>query len=209
MADVRDYKKERKDLYSPKTTPSIIDVPEMQFIAVQGRGNPNDEGGEYKKAVEILYSVQYAIKMSKKGDFIPAGYFDYVVPPLEGFWWIDKNENLINKSKYCWISLMRLPEFVNEEIFNWACKEVQKKKNIDTQKAKIMKINEGLCVQCLHIGSYDDEPETLKAMEEFAVENGFKIDLSETRRHHEMYLSNPLKTEISKVKTILRIPVKK
>jgi hypothetical protein len=211
MEVVTDYKKERKDLYSPKSVPSIINIPEMQFLAVQGRGNPNDENGEYKKAVEVLYAIQYTIKMSKKGNFTPDGYFDYVVPPLEGLWWLDKNEddNWENKSKYCWISLIRLPEFVDEKVFNWACDEVQKKKNIDTNKAKIMKINEGLCVQCMHIGSYNDESETIKKMEEFVVDNGFKTDISETRLHHEIYLNNPLKTEVSKLKTILRIPVKR
>ncbi len=213
MADTRDYKKERKDLYAPKTTPHIINVPEMRFVAVQGKGNPNDENGEYKKAVEILYAVLYTIKMSKNGDFTPGGYFDYIVPPLEGLWWLDKNEDtdidLKDKSKYCWLSLIRLPEFVDEKVFDWACKAAKKKKNIDTKKAKLIKIAEGLCVQCMHIGPYDDEPKTLKAMEAFAVENGFKIDLNETRRHHEIYLSNPLKTELSKLKTILRIPVTK
>jgi hypothetical protein len=211
MAEAKDYKKERKDLYAPKTTPHIIEIPEMQFIAVEGRGNPNDGDGEYKKAVEVLYNVQYTIKMSKNGKSAPDGFFDYVVPPLEGLWWLDKNENSAweNKSKYCWISLIRLPEFVNEKVLEWACGEVQKKKNLDTQKAKILKITDGLCVQCMHIGSYNDEPKTLKAMEEFATKNGFKTDVNETRRHHEIYLSDPRKTEASKLKTVLRIPVKK
>ena len=158
MEKVKDYKKEYKTLYLPKTTPTIVEVGAMQFVAVEGRGNPNDEDGEYQRAIEILYSVQYTIKMSKKGNTVPEGYFDYVVPPLEGFWWLDNNEAFTseNKSKYCWISLIRLPEFVNEQVFEWACKEVSKKKKIDTAKAKLLKINEGLCVQCLHVGSFDD-----------------------------------------------------
>jgi hypothetical protein len=211
MADVKDYKKEQKDLYLPKTTPTLVDIGEMQFVAIDGRGNPNEKDGEYQKAIEVLYGIQYTIKMSKKGNFIPNGYFDYVVPPLEGFWWLDNAENFTseNKSKYCWTSLIRLPEFVDQSVFEWACEEVSKKKKINTTKARFLKITEGLCVHCLHLGSYDDEPKTLKLMNDFIEANGLQSDLTETRRHHEIYLSNPQKTEVSKLKTILRIPVKR
>ena len=207
---VIDYKKEYKDLYLPKTTPVIVDVPEMQFVAVEGRGNPNDENGEYQKAVGVLYGIQYTIKMSKKGNFVPDGYFDYVVPPLEGFWWLENNEKFSSekKSKQQWISVIRLPDFVDEKVFAWACAEASKKKKIDTSKAKFLKIKEGLCVQCLHVGAYDDEPETLKLMNDFMDVNGLQSDINETRRHHEIYLSDPTKTEASKLKTVLRIPVK-
>ena len=210
MENVKDYKKEYKGLYLPKTTPTIVDVGAMQFVAIEGRGNPNDEDGEYQRAIEILYGVQYTIKMSKKGNFIPQGYFDYVVPPLEGFWWIENDEDFTfeNKSNYCWISLIRLPEFVSKQIFEWACQEASRKKKIDTTKAKLLKIDEGLCVQCLHIGSYNDEPQTLKLMNDFIEENGLQNDINETRLHHEIYLSDPRKTETSKLKTVLRIPVK-
>ena len=209
MAEVIDYKKEYKDLYLPKSKPMIIDVPEILFVAVEGKGSPNDKTGEYQKALEVLYGIQYTIKMSKKGNNAPAGYFDYVVPPLEGFWWLDndKDFSVENKSKYNWISLIRLPEFVDEKVFNRACEEVSKKKKIDVSKAKFLKIKEGLCVQCLHTGAYDDEPKTLKLMNDFIAENGLQSDINETRRHHEIYLSNPQKTEISKLKTVLRIPV--
>ena len=202
MTKAIDYKKEYKELYQPKAVPMFIDVPEMQFVAVEGKGNPNEEDGEYKKAIEILYSIQYTIKMSKKENYTPKDYFDYVVPPLEGLWWIDNGEEFTaqNKSEYCWISLIRLPEFVNKEVFDWACNEAAKKKNIDTQKAKYITITEGLCVQCLHIGHYEDEPKTIKMMEDFAKENGFEIDLNETRRHHEIYLSDPRKTDTAKQK---------
>ena len=208
---VKDYKKEYKDLYLPKTTPAIVDVPEMQFVAVEGRGNPNDENGKYQQAVGVLYGIQYTVKMSKMGKIVPAGYFDYVVPPLEGLWWLENNAEFTfeDKSKYCWISLIRLPEFVDEKLFAWACDEAAKKKKIDTSKAKLLKIKEGLCVQCLHIGSYNDEPKTLKLISDFIAENGLQSDINEIRRHHEIYLSNPLKTETSKLKTVLRIPVKK
>ena len=211
MTNVKDYKKEYKDLYLPKSEPMIIDVPEMTFVAVEGKGNPNDETGEYQKAIEILYGVQYTIKMSKKGKNVPKGYFDYVVPPLEGFWWLDNNNDFSteNKSKYNWISVIRLPEFVDKKVFDWACEELSNKKKIDILNAKLLKIKEGLSVQCLHIGAFDDEPKTLKLMNDFIAENGLQSDICDTRRHHEIYLSDPRKTEISKLKTILRIPVKK
>jgi len=210
MAKVKDYKNEYKNLYLPKTTPVMVNVPEIQFVAVEGRGNPNDENGEYQQAIPILYAIQYAIKMSKMGSYVPDGYFDYVVPPLEGFWWLDSNEDfsIQDKSRYCWLSVIRLPEFVDENVFEWTCKEVLKKKKIDTQKAQFLKITEGLCVQCLHVGVYDDEPETLQLMNEFITQNGLQSDLSEMRRHHEIYLSDPRKTDVSKLKTVLRVPVK-
>ncbi|MDR0305810.1 MAG: GyrI-like domain-containing protein [Chitinispirillales bacterium] len=211
MANVKDYKKEYKNIYLPKTEPAIIDVPEIQFVAVEGRGNPNDKDGEYQNALEVLYGIQYTIKMSKKGNCIPAGYFDYVVPPLEGLWWLDNNEefSLQDKSEYSWISLIRLPEFVDEQLFIWACNEVSRKKSIETKNAKYIKFNEGLCVQCMHIGPYDDEPKTLKKMDDFISENNLEKDINETRRHHEIYLLNPQKTESAKLKTVLRIPVRK
>ena len=205
----KDYKKDYKDLYLPKTKSTIIDVPEMQFVAIEGKGNPNDENGEYQNAIPILYGIQYAIKMSKNGNNIPDGYFDYVVPPLEGFWWLDSNEDFSSKSKYNWLSLIRLPEFVNKKVFDWACEEASKKKNIDTQKAKYITIKEGLCVQCMHIGSYDEEPKTLKIMDDFVAANNMTNDVNKIRKHHEIYLSDPRKTEITKLKTILRTPIKR
>ena len=211
MANVLDYKKEYKDLYSPKNEPMKIDIPEITFVTIEGKGNPNDKDGEYKKALEIIYGIQYSIKMSKKGDFIPNGYFDYVVPPLEGLWWSDNEMKfpIKDKSKFCWISMIRLPEYVTKDVFEWACIEVNKKKKIDTKKAKYLKIKEGLCVQMMHIGSYDDEPKTIKIMEEFIVKNNFVNDIGSKRRHHEIYLSDPRKSEPNKMKTILRIPIKK
>jgi hypothetical protein len=211
MTNIRDYKKEYKDLYLPKTTPTVVDVPEMQFVAVSGRGNPNEENGEYQRAIPVLYGIQYTIKMSKKGNYVLDGYFDYVVPPLEGFWWLDNNEDFTpeNKSEFQWLSVIRLPEFVDEKVFQWACEEVSKKKNIDTQNAQYLKIKEGLCVQCLHIGAFDDEPKTIKLMNDFMDVNGLLNDVNDTRRHHEIYLSDPRKTDVSNCKTVLRIPVKK
>jgi hypothetical protein len=210
MSNAKDYKKDYKDLYLPKSTPTIVNVGEMQFVAIEGKGNPNDENGEYKNALGILYSVQYTIKMSKMGKNVPAGYFDYVVPPLEGFWWTENSNDFTfnDKSEYCWISLIRLPEFVDKDVFEWACAEVLKKKNIDTSKSNLLTIKEGLCVQCMHIGSYDDETKTMKLMHDFIANNGLQSDINETRHHHEIYLSDPRKTETAKLRTVLRIPVK-
>jgi len=207
----KDYKKDNKDLYLPKAKPMLIDIPEMQFVAVQGKGNPNDKNGEYPKALQILYGIQYTIKMSKMGSAKLAGYFDYVVPPLEGLWWTEKGEigSVTDKSKYNWISMIRLPEFVDKGIFIWACDEVRSKKGLDTKNAEYLVLKEGLCVQCMHIGSYDDEPITIHMMETFISENGLVSDISDKRRHHEIYLADPSKTDVSKLKTVLRVPVRK
>ena len=207
----KDYKKEYKDLYLPKTKPMVIDIPEMQFVAVEGKGDPNDKNGDYFKAMQTLYSIQFTIKMSKMGNNKLNGYFDYVVPPLEGLWWIDDNEKISskNKSKYNWISMIRLPEFVDRDIYKWACNEVLNKKNIETKNAKFLKMKEGLCVQCMHIGSYDDETRTIDLIEEFIGENNLKNDITDKRRHHEIYLSDPRKTAIEKLRTVIRIPVTK
>jgi hypothetical protein len=208
MSDILDYKKEYKSLYSPAAKPALITIPEITFVSVVGKGDPNDINGEYKSAVEILYSIQYTIKMSKKGTYTPDGYFDYVVPPLEGFWWTDNVTDVQNKSKYKWISVIRLPEYVTDDVFAWACEEAAKKKKIDTSNAQLLKINEGLCVQGMHIGSFDNEPETLALIDTFIEENNLIKDLNDKRRHHEIYLSDPRKTEDAKKKTVLRIPVR-
>ncbi|MDR2146079.1 MAG: GyrI-like domain-containing protein [Tannerella sp.] len=208
-ANVKDYKKEYKKLYQPKTAPEMVEVGEMQFVAVEGRGNPNDENGEFGAAIKILYAIQYTIKMSKKGKTVPEGYFDYVVPPLEGFWTVENKADLKDKSKFFWTAVIRLPEFVDKEIFDRACNEVIHRKNINTEKAKYIRIKEGLCVQCMHIGPFDDEPATIAKMEKFMEENNLANDITATRHHHEIYLSDFRKTDASKLKTVLRIPVKR
>jgi len=206
-----DYKKEFKDLYNPKTTPSVIDVPAMKFIQISGRGSPNEPEGEYQKAVELLYALTYTIKMSAKFGDAPKDYVDYVVPPLEGLWWIDSGdpEDFTQKSKYCWISMIRQPDFVNEEMFLKACNEVENKKHLDTEKAVLTTFTEGLCVQCMHIGPFDDEPATIEKIKAFIKENRLACDLSDTRKHHEIYLSDPRKINTDKMRTILRYPVRK
>lgn len=206
-----DYKKEYKEFYMPKNKPSIVTIPKMNYIAVRGKGNPNDENGEYKKSIELLYGIAFTIKMSYKGDYKIDGYFEYVVPPLEGFWWQDgiKGMDYNKKEELNFISIIRLPDFVTEQDFEWAVREATRKKKTDYSKAEFFIYEEGLCVQCMHLGSYDDEPATTKLMEDFARENGYKIDITDTRFHHEIYLSDPRRCETSKLKTVIRHPVKK
>lgn len=211
--DKLDYKKEYKDLYQPKTKPSIIDVPKMLFIAVSGEGNPNT-CPEYKAAMEILYGLSFTIKMTKMNGTQPTGYFEYVVPPLEGLWYADgvafDGMNVTDKDKFKWISLIRQPEFVTEEVFEKAKITLQKKKpDLDLQKARLMKMTEGLCVQIMHKGAYDDEPASIEQMKRFLDENGYIEDFSEGRLHHEIYLSDPRRCATENLKTVIRHPIKK
>ena len=195
----------------PKGKPEIVTVPKMNYIAVRGRGNPNEEDGEYKKSIELLYGIAYTIKMSKKGDHKIEGYFDYVVPPLEGFWWQDDVDGIdySHKENFQWISVIRVPDFVTKADFDWAIEEATRKKKMDFSKVEFLEIEEGLCVQCLHSGSYDDEPATIAAMDKFIADNGYENDISDTRRHHEIYLSDARKVAPEKLKTVIRHPIKK
>ena len=206
-----DFKKEYKEFYLPKNKPSIVKVPKMNYIAVRGNGDPNEEGGEYKESIGLLYGIAFTIKMSKMGDHRIDGYFDYVVPPLEGFWWqqgvtgIDYN----HKEKFEWISVIRLPDFVTKEEFEWAKEEAAKKKKTDFSKAEFFTYDEGLCVQCMHIGPYDDEPATVDAMHEFMEKEGYVLDITDKRYHHEIYLSDVRKVAPEKLKTVVRHPIRK
>ena len=195
----------------PKGKPEIVTVPKMNYIAVRGKGNPNVEDGEYKKSIELLYGIAYTIKMSKKGDHKIEGYFDYVVPPLEGFWWQDDVDGIdySHKENFQWISAIRLPDFVTKADFDWAVDEATRKKKMDFSKVEFLEIEEGLCVQCMHSGSYDDEPATIAAMDKFIADNGYENDISDTRRHHEIYLSDARKVAPEKLKTVIRHPIKK
>jgi hypothetical protein len=206
-----DFKKEYKEFYMPKGKSEIVTVPKMNYIAVRGRGNPNEEDGEYKKSIELLYGIAYTIKMSKKGDHKIEGYFDYVVPPLEGFWWQDDVDGIDygHKENFQWISVIRLPDFVTNADFDWAIEEATRKKKMDFSKAEFLEIEEGLCVQCMHSGSYDGEPATVAAMDKFIADNGYENDISDTRRHHEIYLSDARKVAPEKLKTVIRHPIKK
>lgn len=206
-----DYKKEYKEYYMPKNKPQIIKIPQMNYIAVRGSGNPNDENGEYKEAIGLLYGIAYTIKMSYKSSYKIEGFFEFVVPPLEGFWWqegingIDYN----HKEAFNWISIIRLPDFVTKEDFEWAVMEAEEKKGMDFSKAEFLTYNEGLCVQCMHIGPYDDEPATVKLMDEYIKENGYETDITDKRYHHEIYLSDVRKCKSDKLKTVIRHPIKK
>ncbi len=205
-----DYKKEYKEFYLPAKKPEIIEIPAMPFVAVRGSGNPNEEDGAYSHAVSILYAISYTIKMSKMGDHRIDGYFDYVVPPLEGLWWMDDGRpgvDYSNKSGFCWISMIRLPEFVTQDEFNWAQEEAARKKKLDTASAEYFSYHEGLCVQCLHIGPYDDEPATISAMQAYAAEHGYTEDFTNGRMHHEIYLGDPRKISKDKQRTVIRHPV--
>lgn len=207
-----DFKKEYKDLYAPKDKPNIVNVLSANYIAVRGKGNPNADDGEYRRSIELLFAIAYTLKMSYKGDYKINGYFEYVVPPLEGLWWIDGNKTIDpashNKDSFNFISIIRLPDFVTKKDFEWAVKEATKKKKQDFSKVEFFTYNEGQCVQCLHIGSYDTEPKTIASMEKFAAENGCQTDISNIRYHHEIYLSDPSKCDVDKLKTVIRYPIK-
>lgn len=206
-----DFKKEYRELYAPKTVPAIVTVPPMSFIAVDGQGDPNIEGGEYKLALNVLYTVAYTLKMSYKTDYKIPGFYEYVVPPLEGFWRQDGTDGIdyAHKSGFQWTSAIRLPEFVRTEDFSWAIDAAAKKKKLDCSKAYMLTLDEGLCVQALHIGGYDSEPETVARMDEYLAENGYENDINSARRHHEIYLSDPNKTQTEKLKTIIRHPIRR
>lgn len=206
-----DYKKEYKEFYMPPKKPSIVNVPSMNYIAVRGKGNPNDEDGEYKASIGLLYGIAFTIKMSYKGNYKIDGYFEYVVPPLEGFWWQDGFNGIdyTHKENFNFISLIRLPDFVTKEDFDWAVSEATKKKKTDFSKVEFFTYNEGVCVQCMHIGSYDDEPATIAAMNEYAEKNGYELDITDSRFHHEIYLSDPRRCNPEKLKTVVRHPIKK
>ena len=205
-----DYKKEYKEFYLPKNKASIVNVPKMNYIAVRGKGNPNDENSEYKDAIGLLYAIAFTIKMSYKGTYKIDGYFSYVVPPLEGFWWQDGIEGMdySKKDKFNWISVIRLPDFVTKKDFDWATHEATIKKGKNFDKVEFFTYEEGLCVQCMHLGSYDDEPKTVKLMHEYMKENGYEIDITDKRFHHEIYLSDPRRCDVSKLKTVIRHPIK-
>lgn len=215
-----DYKKEYKEFYMPKNKPCIVEVPAMNYIAVRGKGNPNVEGSEYKASIGLLYGIAFTIKMSKKGNHKIEGYFDYVVPPLEGFWWQESDKNNTDSDKntlgidfnhkedFHFISIIRLPDFVTREDFEWAVREATEKKKTDYSKVEYLTYDEGLCVQCMHIGPYDDEPETIRIMHNYMEEQGYTLDITDKRLHHEIYLSDARRVAPERLKTVIRHPIK-
>lgn len=206
-----DFKKEYKEFYMAKNEPQIVEVPKANYIAVRGQGNPNNEGGAYQKAVGVLYAVAYTLKMSYKGEHKIEGFFEYVVPPLEGFWWQDGVDGIdySNKNAFNWISVLRLPDFVTEKDFEWAVETASKKKKIDCSLAEFLTVEEGLCVQIMHNGPFDDEPATVAIMDDFLEQNGYENDISSTRLHHEIYMSDARRVAPEKWKTVVRHPIKK
>ena len=206
-----DLKKEYKEFYMPARKPSIVTVPKMNYLAVRGSGNPNAENSEYKNSIGLLYSIAFTIKMSYKGAHKIDGYFEYVVPPLEGFWWQDNVVAIDNADKdgFNFVSLIRLPDFVAKNDFDWAMQEATKKKKQDFSKVEFLTYDEGVCVQCMHIGSYDDEPKTIALMHKYISANGYELDINKRRYHHEIYLSDPRKCAAEKLKTVVRHPIRK
>lgn len=206
-----DFKKEYKEFYMPKNTPMIVNVPKARYLAVKGTGDPNEEGGAYRQAIGVLYSVAYTLKMSYKTDYKIDGFFEYVVPPLEGFWWQENRDmfDYTDKSTFNWISVIRVPDFITQKDFEWAVETATKKKKLDCSSAKLITVDEGLCVQIMHVGPFDDEPASVALMDEYLAKNGYVNDLSSTRLHHEIYMSDARKVSPEKWKTVIRHPIKK
>lgn len=206
-----DFKKEYREFYMPKNRPEIVDVPKANYIAVRGTGDPNEEGGAYRQAIAVLYSVAYTLKMSYMTDYRIEGFFDYVVPPLEGFWWQDNAEGFDynDKSAFNWLSVIRLPDFITPKDFEWAVETAARKKKLDCSSAEFITMEEGLCVQIMHVGPFDNEPATIALMDGYLAENGYVNDFSETRLHHEIYMSDVRKVAPEKWKTVIRHPVRK
>jgi len=206
-----DFKKEYKEFYMPKNKPEIVTVPKANYIAVRGKGDPNEVGGAYQQAISVLYAVAYTLKMSYKTDHKIEGFFEYVVPPLEGFWWQDGKDGIdyTDKASFNWISVIRLPEFITQKDFEWAVETATKKKKLDCSSAELMTIDEGLCVQIMHLGSFDDEPATIALIDEYIEKNGYVNDITKTRLHHEIYLSDARRVVPEKWKTVIRHPIKK
>ena len=218
-----DFKKEYKEFYMPKNKPAvpagrepknkpeIVTVPQANYIAVRGKGNPNEIDGAYQKAISILYAVAYTLKMSYKTEHKIEGFFEYVVPPLEGFWWQDNVDGIdyADKAAFNWISVIRLPEFITQKDFEWAVETASEKKKLDCSSAEFLTVDEGLCVQIMHIGAFDDEPQTVTLMDEYIAQNGYENDITESRLHHEIYLSDARKVAPEKWKTVIRHPIKR
>ncbi len=206
-----DFKKQYKEFYLPPTTPGVVTVPEASFLCVRGTGDPNEEDGAYAHALKLLYGVAYTIKMSPKAGHAIDGYFEYVVPPLEGFWWIDglAGMDVARKADLSWMSCIRLPDFASRDVFGWAIEQATRKKKMDFSPVEYLTLDEGVCVQCMHVGPYDAEPATTAAMDAYAVEKGYVLDFSDVRHHHEIYLGDPRRTAPEKLRTVIRHPIRK
>lgn len=204
-----DFKKEYKEYYRPKNKPEIINIPQFNFIAIRGKGNPNEENGMYQQAIHILYAVAYTLKMSYKTEYKIKGFYEYVVPPLEGFWWQEDKGNVdyLHKEKFHWISVIRLPDFISKKDFDWAVERVSIKKKVDCSKVEFFTFEEGLCIQMMHHGSFDEEETTIKIMNQYLQEKGYRNDFNKSRLHHEIYLSDARKVVPEKWKTVIRHPI--
>ncbi len=206
-----DFKKEYRAFYMAAAKPEVVSVPAAKYVAVGGHGDPNEPDGAYQAAVAVLYAVAYTIKMSKLGDHRIDGYFDFVVPPLESFWQqagVD-GVDLSNKAAFEWIAVIRLPDFVTEADVLWAAQEASRRKKLDCSQAALLTIDEGLCVQILHMGPFDTEAQFIALMDAYVRENGFENDISSERLHHEIYLSDARKVAPEQWKTVIRHPIRR
>ena len=208
-----DFKKEYKEFYMPKNRPEIVTVPKANYIAVRGKGNPNEIDGAYQQAISILYAVAYTLKMSYKTEHKIEGFFEYVVPPLEGFWWTEEGGHdllSVPRSTWRWTSALRAPEYATPQVLHWALEECARKKpGVDLSGVRLETVTEGLCVQCLHVGPYDAETAAMERMMAFAGEQGLRPSDDPARRHHEIYLGDPRRVPPEKWRTILRLPVER
>ena len=206
MSKKIDYKKDYKNLYMPKTLPEIVKVPKMPFMMVSGSGDPNGE--DFSRAVEALYSVSYAVKMSYKSEPVPAGYYAYTVFPLEGVWdLLDRTKPATDKNNLKYTLMIRQPDFLTEPLFKLFLQQTKKKKpNPFLEHVRFEHVEEGWCCQLMHLGSFDDEPESFARMEAFCAEHGY---IRSSKLHREIYLSDPRRTKSEKLKTVLRFQVKK
>lgn len=206
-----DFKKEYKEFYLPKNQPQIIQVPKMNYIAIRGRGDPNLEEGTYQQAIGVLYAVAYTLKMSYKTEHTMEGFFEYVVPPLEGFWWQDDAQEIdySKKENFHWISVIRLPDFVAPQDVAWAVETASKKKKLDCSSVEFLTVEEGLCVQMMHLGLFEEEPASVARMDAYLLEHGYENDMSDQRLHHEIYLSDARRVAPEKWKTVIRHPIRK
>lgn len=208
MADKIDFKKVDKELYYPKTSPALVNVPQMKFVTMSGRGGPNDPSGEYFAAIKAVYSISYVIRFDKSNI---EGYLSYTIPPLEILWCMEDGFNFsgaIDKNRCSWKIMLRQPDFVDENAFDRACKVIQKRKKIKANNARLENITEGLCVQCMHIGAYNDESATNDKLLKYIDENGYIADFGTNRTYHEIYINSPQKTNSVNVKTVIRYPIR-
>lgn len=208
MTTKLDYKKQYKDLYLPPKKPMLARIPTMKFFMLDGEGDPNEAA--FSEATQALYSLAYTLKMLPKNGIVPDGYYDYTVFPLEGVWDAKNkplNHYIIDKSKLIYSLMIRQPDFVTDGLAEEVIRLTMKKKpNALLERVRFGSVDDGLCVQMMHLGSYDDEPESFAAIEQFCADNDCRRT---SGQHREIYLSDPRRTEPAKLRTVLRCQVER